>query len=76
MSDNVMDLLTYGFNCAFDIIYFKSQYPPPPELMSLAAYVSEDGLVGHLWKERAIGLANFICLSTGEHQGKEVGVGG
>jgi hypothetical protein len=44
--------------------------------MSLPAYVSEDGLVGHQWKERPIGLANFICLSTGEHQGQEVGVGG
>jgi hypothetical protein len=44
--------------------------------MSLAAYVSEDGLVGHHWKERPIGLANFICLSTGERQGQEVGVGG
>jgi hypothetical protein len=43
--------------------------------MSLAAYVSEDGLVGHQWKERPIGLANFICLSTGECQGQEVGVG-
>jgi hypothetical protein len=39
----------------------------------LAAYVSEDGLVGHRWKERPIGLANFICLSTGERQGQEVG---
>jgi hypothetical protein len=39
--------------------------------MSLAAYVSEDGLVGHQWKERPIGLANFICLSTGERQGQE-----
>ena len=48
----------------------------PPELMFLAAYVSEDGMVGHHWKERPIGLANFICLSTGEHQGQEVGVGG
>jgi hypothetical protein len=47
----------------------------PLELVSLAAYVSEDGLVGHQWKERPIGLANFICLSTGEHQGQEVGVG-
>jgi hypothetical protein len=46
------------------------------ELMSLAAYVSEDGLVGHQWEERPIGLANFICLSTGECQGQEVGVGG
>ena len=35
-----------------------------PELMSLAAYVSEDGLVGHHWKERPIGLANFISLSS------------
>jgi hypothetical protein len=42
--------------------------------MSLAAYVSEDGLVGHQWEERPIGHANFICLSTGELQGQEVGV--
>ena len=28
------------------------------------------------WEERPIGLANFMCLSTGERQGKEVGVGG
>jgi hypothetical protein len=44
--------------------------------VSLAAYVSEDGLVGHYWKERPIVLANFICLSTAERQGQEVGVGG
>jgi hypothetical protein len=47
-----------------------------PELMTLAAYVSKDGLVGHHWKERPIGLANFICPSTGERQGQKVGVGG
>ena len=47
-----------------------------PELMSLAAYVAEDGLVGHHWEERPLGLANFICRSTEEHQGQEVGVGG
>jgi hypothetical protein len=39
--------------------------------MSLAAYVAEDGLVGHHWKERPLGLANFICLSTGESQAKK-----
>jgi hypothetical protein len=44
--------------------------------VSLAAYISEDGLVGHQWKERPIGHANFICLSTGECQGQEVRVGG
>jgi hypothetical protein len=50
--------------------------PGPPELVSLATYESEDGLVGHQWKERPIGQANFICLSTGERQGQEVGVSG
>jgi hypothetical protein len=43
--------------------------------VSLAAYVAEDGLVGHHWEKRPLGLANFICPSTGEHQGQEVGVG-
>ena len=45
-------------------------------LMALAAYVAEDGLVGHQWKERPTGHANFICISTGDRQGQEVGVGG
>jgi hypothetical protein len=44
-------------------------------LLSLAAYVVEDGLVGHHWEERPLGLANFVCPSTGEHQGQELGVG-
>jgi hypothetical protein len=43
--------------------------------MSLAAYVAEDGLVSHQWKERPIGCANFICLSTGEHQCQRSGSG-
>jgi hypothetical protein len=42
-----------------------------PELLSLDAYVSKDGLVGHHCKERPIGLANFICPSTGELQGQK-----
>jgi hypothetical protein len=45
-------------------------------LLSLAAYVSKDGLVGYHWKERPIGLANFICPSTRECQGQKVGMGG
>ena len=44
--------------------------------MSLAAYVAEDGLVGHHWEERPLDFANFICLSTGDRQGQEAGVGG
>jgi hypothetical protein len=47
-----------------------------PELLSLAAHVSKDVLIGHHLKERPIGLANFICPSTGEHQGQKGGVGG
>jgi hypothetical protein len=38
------------------------------ELMSLAAYVSKDGLDGHHWEERPFGITNFICPSTGECQ--------
>jgi hypothetical protein len=44
--------------------------------MSLAAYVTEGGLVGHHWEERPLGLANLICLSTGNTKAKKVGVGG
>jgi hypothetical protein len=44
-------------------------------LVSLAAYVTEDGLDCHHWEERPLGLANFICLSMGECQGQEVKVG-
>jgi hypothetical protein len=46
-----------------------------PELLTLAAYVSKDGLVDHHWKERPIGHANFICSRTGERQGQKGGVG-
>jgi hypothetical protein len=42
----------------------------------LQTNVSKDVLVGHHWKERPIGLANFICPSTGERQGQKGGVGG
>jgi hypothetical protein len=42
-----------------------------PELLTLAAYVSKDGLASHHWKERPIGFANFICSSTGEYQGQK-----
>ena len=44
------------------------------ELVSLAAYVAEDGQVGHRWDERLLGLRNFICSSTGERQSQEIGM--
>jgi hypothetical protein len=53
---------------------WTNQYPP--ELVSLPAYVAEDGLVVHHWEERPLGIANFICPSTEECQGQEVGMGG
>jgi hypothetical protein len=50
----------------------EQQYelPSTPELLSLVAYVAEDGLVGYHCKERPIGLANFICPSTGNARAK------
>ena len=39
--------------------------------MSLAAYVAEDGLVGHHWEERPLCLANFTCPSTGNARAKK-----
>jgi hypothetical protein len=61
----------------FAILYVQQHYEltSTPELLTLAAYVSKDGLVGHHWKEKSIGLANFICPSTGECQSQEVGMG-
>jgi hypothetical protein len=69
MTQKEINLQPYRWNS-------NTNQPVPPELVSLAAYVAEDGLVGHHWEERPLGLANFMCPSTGEHQGQEVGVGG
>jgi hypothetical protein len=59
-------------------LYVEQQYEltSTAELMSLAAYLAEECLGGHHWEERPLCLANFICPSTGECQGQEVGVGG
>jgi hypothetical protein len=59
-------------------LYVEQQYEliSTPELLSLAACVAEDGLVGHHWEERPLVLANFICPNTVELQGHEMGVGG
>ena len=47
-----------------------------PELLSLAAYVSKDGLIGHHWEKRSlVPIANFICPSRGECQDQKVGGG-
>jgi hypothetical protein len=45
--------------------------------MSLAAYVSEDGLVSHQWKERPIGRTNLYASVQGNASARnEVGVCG
>jgi len=44
--------------------------------MYLTAYVAEYGLVGHHWEERPLGIAIFICPSTGKNQGQEMEVSG
>jgi hypothetical protein len=38
--------------------------------MSLAAFIVEDGLVGHHREERPGGIANFICPIQGNARGK------
>jgi hypothetical protein len=57
-------------------LYVQQHYEltSTPELLTLAAYVSKDGLVGLHWKERPIGHANFIFPSTGECQGQKMGM--
>jgi hypothetical protein len=54
----------------------RKELTSTPELLTLTAYVSKDGLIGHHWKERPIGHVNFICPSTGERQGQKVAMGG
>jgi hypothetical protein len=44
------------------------------ELMALAAYIAEDGLVGHQWEERPL-VMKVLCSSIGECQAQELGVG-
>ena len=39
--------------------------------MSQAAYVSEDGLVGHQWKERPIGRATLYASVQGNARAKK-----
>jgi hypothetical protein len=42
-----------------------------PELLSLAAYVSKDGLVGHHWKERPIGRQTLYAPVQGNTMAKK-----
>jgi hypothetical protein len=44
------------------------------ELVVLAVYVAEDGLVGHQW-ELSLGPVKVLCPSIGECLGQEAGVG-
>jgi hypothetical protein len=43
-------------------------------LMALAAYVAEDGLVGHQWE--TLGPVKVLCPSIGECQVQEARAGG
>jgi hypothetical protein len=47
--------------------------PVPPELVSLAAYVAEDGLVSHEWEERPLVLE---WMGWEEEQWKVKGIWG
>ena len=43
--------------------------------MAPAAYVAEDGLVGHQWEERPLVLRRLDVPVYGEYQDRKVGVG-
>jgi hypothetical protein len=47
-----------------------------PEVLTLAAYVSKDDLVGHHWKERPIGQAKLYAPVQGNARAKKMGMGG
>ena len=51
-------------NCILDILHFWANIH-----LSVSAYQVSSGLVSHHWEERPLGIANFICPSTGERQG-------
>jgi hypothetical protein len=65
----------FGYGCLY-LSESASGWSHSKNLYARLLSASINGLVGHQWKERPIGRANFICLSTGERQGQEVGVGG
>jgi hypothetical protein len=48
---------------------WTNQYPL--ELVSLAAYVSEDGLVGHQWKEDPLVLQTWYASVQGNARAKK-----
>jgi hypothetical protein len=52
---------------------WTNQYPGALDSICICI---KNALVGHHWKERPTGQANFICPSTGERQGQKMGMGG
>jgi hypothetical protein len=45
--------------------------PISPELMSLAAYVAEDGLVSHHWEERPLVLQRLYAVVQGNARARK-----
>ena len=54
----------------------NSDSPGTQDALSAMIIFKNISLVGHHWKERPTGQANFICPSTGERQGQKMGMGG
>jgi hypothetical protein len=52
-------------------IYELTSPPPPPELVSLFAYVAEDGLVGHQWEERSLVLRRLYAPVQGNARARK-----
>jgi hypothetical protein len=49
--------------------------PVPLELVSLAAYVAEDGLVGHQWEERPLVMRLCVPVQRNARARKQEWVG-
>jgi hypothetical protein len=49
--------------------------PLPPRAVSLVAYVAENGLVGHQWKERTLVLRRSYAPVQGNARARNTGVG-
>jgi hypothetical protein len=46
-------------------------YQYPPELVSLVAYVAEDGLVGHQWEEKPLVFRRLYALVQGNARARK-----
>jgi hypothetical protein len=65
----------FSFSIGGPVFHLINDCEHPLLYLPGTGIASYDGLVSHRWEESPLGIANFICPSTGECQGQEAGVG-